>query len=85
MVENFYTRQVGRVVADLRRLADSIERSNVGTGSCVDAATYVVHDVMNALPNLPLSLLVQAGRDVDVWRAAHPAALADVAPRKDTQ
>lgn len=68
----FYNRQCDRIADKLRDLADTVERAkDPRSASWVDAATYVISDVHNTLPNLPVDVLVQAARDVDTTRGEH--------------
>lgn len=66
-----YQRQIERIALDLTDLADVVRRHAKPSKSYVDAATYVISRIHNALPNLPLALLVQSGRDMDAYRAEH--------------
>lgn len=69
----FYSRQVARIAAQLRDMADEVERR----GNCVydssqdskpdyvNAAGQVVHKVQWGVANLPLDTLLIAAADVD--------------------
>lgn len=77
-LQGFYTRQIERTVEMLRRLAEEIEHEGKPTSSYVNAATYIMGAVHNTLPNLPLGLLVQAGRDVDAWKVENGGSIPGV-------
>jgi hypothetical protein len=69
--EAFYERQLDRIASDLRRLADEVERHKRYTQSArslVIESSYVVSEVHNCLPNLPISVLIDAARSVEDLR-----------------
>lgn len=66
-----YERNVANIVRDLRAVADRIERAttpqpNQKNPNFGNAASVIVADVMNMLPNLGLSGLVRAAAQADV-------------------
>lgn len=71
MLTNDYERQIANIVGELRRTADRIERlvtpgpnqKNPGFGN---AASMVVSDITNLIPNLGMSGLVRAAAAADV-------------------
>lgn len=73
-----FTTRADRLAADLRRLAERVEQETgradrvgrPGIPSYASIAADIVHDVMNALPNLNMHGLIVAAQDADAARAA---------------
>jgi hypothetical protein len=60
-----YERTLTHIADDLRHLAEQVERHRTPGRSFVHEASWAIQDVMNALPNLGLSVLLDAAKDVD--------------------
>lgn len=66
-----YERSIDSITADLRRLADDVERNKTPRGigrvarPYLSAAEDVVQSIVNCLPNLNLGLLIERAHDCE--------------------
>lgn len=67
-VQKAMDRILDDIAADLRRLADAVERKKGPAVDPMSTAQFVLSDVTNMLPNLNLGGLVRAAHDVVVIR-----------------
>lgn len=82
-----YQERLDHIVADLRRMADEVEREGrvrdealvMGTPALIWSAQTAVHRVMWGLANLNLDLLVQIAGDTELARSVMVATDAEPA------